>query len=433
MDNRVYAKYLKRIKSYPLEPCVPHNKFRAAVVIPALNESCFLPNTLKSLADNSVDNLQQIIVVVVVNSFAGAAPDKIEDNARVLKALRDKDQNFCRGLVPGENLFWIDANSSGFQISDKGGVGEARKIGFDNSLNALAWREDARPLLFCLDADTTVAPNYLEEVFKYFDSSTGINSGVVNFRHCAGGNEQENAAIILYELFMRYYVLGLRYAHSPYAHYALGSATVCTAECYVRVGGMRTRNGGEDFYFIQAASKFGQTGSITGTTVYPATRPSDRVPFGTGPKIRDIVEGHGLLFYNPAVFDQLKNVMALVERYEHVDDFVFLPEHLKEGLPEECSGFFEKYDFGKVWQKIFKNTRRDTEYLKAAFYTWFDAFRTLKFIHYLEGTFEQYHRSDALFALNSLLAYFNDFDIKEYHTLEQILEFLRYKPDICPK
>jgi glycosyltransferase involved in cell wall biosynthesis len=433
MDNRVYTKYLKRIKSYPLEPCVPRKKYRAAVVIPALNESCFLPDTLKSLAENSVNELKQTVVVVVVNSFPGAPADKIKDNALVLKTLRDKDQNFCSGLVPGENLFWIDANSSGCQISDKGGVGEARKIGFDNSLNVLEWQGCFRPLLFCLDADTTVAPNYLNEVFKYFDNSPEVNSGVVNFRHCTGANEQENSAITLYELFMRCYVLGLRYAHSPYAHYALGSATVCTAECYVKVGGMRPRNGGEDFYFIQAASKFGKTGSITNTAVYPATRPSDRVPFGTGPKIRDIVEGHGLLFYNPAVFDQLRNVMELVEKYDQVDDFIFLPEHLNESLSRECCGFFEKYDFGKVWQKIFKNTRRDTVYLKAAFYTWFDAFRTLKFVHYLEEVHEKYHRSEALFALSSLLVHFNDFDPPKYCTLEQILEFLRDKPDICPK
>ena len=71
----------------------------------------------------------------------------------------------------------------------------------------------------------------------------------MNFAHRSGKNDVEHAAIKIYENFMRYYVRGLEFAGSPYAFYALGSAIICRAEAYVKAGGMRARNGGEDFLF----------------------------------------------------------------------------------------------------------------------------------------------------------------------------------------
>ena len=82
--------------------------------------------------------------------------------------LRGGDENFCGGLKIGKELFWIDATSKKKQISKKGGVGEARKIGMDSCLQVLGEESLNEKLFFCLDADTLVSENYLSAAYKYF-------------------------------------------------------------------------------------------------------------------------------------------------------------------------------------------------------------------------------------------------------------------------
>jgi hypothetical protein len=48
---------------------------------------------------------------------------------------------------------------------------------------------------------------------------------------------------------------------------------------------MSRRQAGEDFYFIQKVAMQGRYGECRTTRVHPSPRPSDRVPFGTGPDI----------------------------------------------------------------------------------------------------------------------------------------------------
>jgi glycosyltransferase involved in cell wall biosynthesis len=386
MNKRVYEKYLKRSEIRCLEPLVPRNEFSGAVVIPALAEYDFLPETLKTLAKCEPAR-NSTIVVVVVNSSDETAAEKIAENEKTLDALRNEDADFCGGLVCGSELFWVDAASPGKQISPEGGVGEARKIGMDSCLQYFGLETLDEKLFFCLDADTLVSENYLTAAYEYFQENKNTQAATVNFSHRAGQTEAEHRAIELYENFMRYYVRGLEFAGSPYAFYALGSAIICRAEAYVRAGGMRARNGGEDFYFMQAVSKFGQCGVIENALVRPSARPSDRVPFGTGPKVREIANGHELLFYNPEIFKKLKTLLNTVNDLSEPETFRNLPEILTANCDAESRKFLEQNDFPNVWQKIFKNTKPQIPYLKKAFHTWFDAFRTLKYIHSCEKKF----------------------------------------------
>jgi len=391
MDKRVYQKYLKRSETRTLEPFAPKGQFSGAVVIPALSEYYFLPETLTSLAKcKPVSN--STIVVIIINSSAETSADKLAENAKTLAALRAGDTEFCGGLEIGKELFWIDATSAKKQISAKGGVGAARKIGMDSCLELFHQKSLTENLFFCLDADTLVSENYLSAAYEYFQKHTNIQAATMNFGHRAGENDIEHAAIEIYESFMRYYVRGLEFAGSPYAFYALGSAIICRAEAYVRAGGMRARNGGEDFYFMQAVSKFGHCGVIENALVRPSARPSDRVPFGTGPKVREIVDGHELLFYNPEIFKSLKVLLDTVNNLTEADEFRDLPTILSKHCGEEVQEFLNKYNFEAVWEKVFKNTKQETIYLKKSFHTWFDAFRTLKFIHFCENKYPRVSR-----------------------------------------
>lgn len=388
MDRRVYQKYLKRSETRTLEPFAPEKNFSGAVVIPALDEYKFLPETLSSLAKSN-PFANSTMVVIVINSSADTSAEKIAENEKTLKALRSADKEFCGGLEIGKELFWIDASSETKQISAKGGVGEARKIGMDSCLELFHQESLDEKLFFCLDADTLVSKNYLSAAYEYFPKHSKTQAATMNFAHRAGKTDIEHAAIEVYEKFMRYYVRGLEFAGSPYTFYALGSAIICRAEAYVRAGGMRARNGGEDFYFMQAVSKFGHCGVIEDALVRPSARPSDRVPFGTGPKVREIVDGHELLFYNPEIFKNLKILLNTVNNLKNPEEFRDLPKILLKNCDEETLKFLGKNNFAAVWKKIFQNTKQETIYLKKSFHTWFDAFRTLKYIHFCE---EKYPR-----------------------------------------
>jgi glycosyltransferase involved in cell wall biosynthesis len=386
MDKRVYQKYLKRSEIRPLEPSVPRGEISGVVVIPALVEYEFLPETLSSLA-KAEPSANSAIVVIVINSSPETPAEKVAENEKMLSALRKSDKEFCGGLETGRELFWIDANSANRQISEKGGVGEARKIGMDSCLELFEQDVLNDKLFFCLDADTLVSENYLSSAFEYFKKHKNTQAATVNFAHRAGKDAAEHAAIELYENFMRSYVNGLEYAGSPYAFFALGSAIICRVEAYVRAGGMRSRNGGEDFYFMQAVSKFGKCGVINDALVQPSARPSDRVPFGTGPKVREIVNGHELLFYNPEIFKNLKVLLDTVNNLTQAQEFKDLPRILSKNCDETTLEFLKQNDFEAVWERVFKNTKNETSYLKKAFHVWFDAFRTLKYIHFSEDKY----------------------------------------------
>lgn len=374
MSNSLLTKYLRKHASLrTLKPELPEYSYSGAVVIPCLAESENLPLTLASLSKCSPDSLRETMVLVVVNQAPECGPEKSADNQRLLSLLRESELHISEDM----NLFWIDAASPGYEIF-KGGVGAARKIGMDSALQYLC-REDS--LLFCLDADTLVEPNYLDAAYIFFKDNSA-SAAVCDFRHQNSENAAEQAAIIEYELYMRYYELGLKLAGSPYAYQALGSAIVTTAASYIKAGGMRVKNGGEDFYFLQALRKFGPVMTLDTTTVHPAARQSDRVAFGTGPRIRRIADGEHMIFHHPGIFYELRNVVTLVRA--NLDNPEKIPEYLESGA---SAGFFYENHFADSWTKILRNTPNSPDKIESAFNTWFDAFRTLKFVHYFETKF----------------------------------------------
>lgn len=359
-----YDSYLaKKGKIAGLQPKIPTQKYRCAVVIPSLAESESLPRTLKTLAANSELMLEDTIIIVVINRKPNALPKVITDNLETIELMK-------RMTMP--NLYWVDL------ITDHG-VGGARKTGMDTALQFLDWRHD--PLICCLDADTLVEADYLSVVSGTMNRLQHHPGAVVDFRHQIPTETALKSAVMEYELFMRYYVLGLRWAGSPYAFHSLGSAMICRADSYVRCGGMRERNGGEDFYFMQALRKLGPIGYIHGTTIYPAGRLSDRVDFGTGPRLLKMMEGIRQEFYHFGVFAELKRIMALLEEEITLE----LPA-LIDTLRPETVNFFHEHNFPASWEKIFRNTPKNQQARKNAFNTWLDGFRTLKLVHHLERT-----------------------------------------------
>jgi hypothetical protein len=354
---------------------VPDRFFFGAVVIPALAEFYNLPQTLETISRNPDHLLHDFLLLIVVNQRADASDAETADNQETLRSLPHWKQQY---RLP--NMFWIDAASSGLELPHKQGVGLARKIGMDLALKQLDF-SSGDPLLICLDADTLVQPDYLAAISSHFAATTAGGASIP-YRHRPASDQVGQSAIDRYELFLRTYVLGLQLAASPYAFHTVGSAMACRASAYVASGGMNRRQAGEDFYFLQQLFKTSGVADLSGTIVHPSPRASDRVPFGTGRSVGDMLADgeQRLLFYQPVVFSIVREWLSCLK--EHCgEDSVQLLKRAALISPVLCN-YLVQIGFKDAWSNLQKNNREKATLL-AAFHGWFDAFRTMRFIHEL--------------------------------------------------
>jgi hypothetical protein len=358
------------------------------VVIPVLAESDLLFGTLRSLSENPTEELEETLVICVVNNRTQphARPDQIDDNRKILAKLDGIVRGGGtltrqKGQPASLRLAFIDASSSGQELGPKMGVGEARRIGLDHGLRVLCQNNFPDGLLISLDADSTVAPNYLEAIGRHFAASDS-DAGVVAFAHPLPEDHKHREAMLLYELFLRYHELGLRVAGSPYALPTVGSTIVVRGTAYVAAGGMNRKEAGEDFYFIQQLVKTGWVSRIDTTTIFPSYRSSDRVPFGTGAAIGRFLGGDQAIrrVYHPQSYRLLGAWLDLVQNNLEADASDLLEDTTT--IAPELGQFLIKKDFKNTWPRLQDNAP-DLPGLVAQFHRWFDAFKSLKLIHHL--------------------------------------------------
>jgi len=367
-----------------------------AVVIPALAEYPNIIETLHSLALNSPEELKKTLVVCVVNNraFPNAKSDDIANNQKTLSLLDsllkkkniewidDKHSLWTEGIINSSiRLAYVDAASPGLELPEKAGVGLARKIGMDSSLSRMAWSEGERNILFCLDADTLVEPNYLLQVTRHFARRERL-AAVVPFAHRKSRDETIQDAIATYEAYLRYYVIGLKHARSPYAFHTVGSTIVSSAQGYAMARGMPKRLAAEDFYFLNKLAKLQPVGLVEGTTVYPSPRCSARTPFGTGKKVGQLIdrEGEDAFFYHPDVFSILGKWLIHIEKNTHQEGKNILVSTAE--IDPLLRVFLHDIGFVETWDKLKKNFPSQKNLLQQ-FHAWFDGLKTLKLIHYL--------------------------------------------------
>lgn len=362
-----------------------------AVIVPARAESAFLPRTLESVAANPPDALRRTLVVVVVNNppppaAQAAARDVViswnaeaADNCRVLEWLEANRSAFDFPMA------WIDAASPGRELPPRTGVGLARKLGCDTVLHQLASvipnriETPEKFILLNLDADAPVNRQYLPAVRNELLKS-GLPGGVTRYAHGDAPDPTGQAAIARYELYLRYYVAGLLWARSPYAFHTVGSTIVCTAAGYVAAGGFSSkRRAGEDFYFVQQLIKTGGVRRLLGAEVFPSPRVSSRVPFGTGPAVREILATGNAPYrvYAPAVFPILRDLIEGIRRNPMMEAAALL-----DTLGPEAAAFLAGRGFDTRWSR-FARQFTSPQHRVRAFHGWFDGLATVQFIHYL--------------------------------------------------
>lgn len=422
------SKYFKKQTLNPWKiELVKDQLFNNIIIIPALSELENIPKLLHSLSLNSTIYLAQTLIVIVVNNTVTTERNLVEENQKLLEYLRGFSKKNS-----SMNLSIVDVSSKGKEMPAKsGGVGYARKTGMDLSLKLFNYNSAQKKILISLDADCVVSENYLQTIVEDFNSKN-LHAAVVNFEHILPSDKNKRAAIINYELFLRYYILGLIYAESHYTHLSVGSIIVCDVESYVKVGGMNKRKAGEDFYFLEKLAKIDKINKVANATVFPSARISNRVPFGTGPRIKrfltSAVNEH--LLYSPKSFEILKEWLKIYnERIILGTSQKDISKIIKEteSLNSSLSSFLISNNFQENWNRILNNTKTDQQ-LQTQKINWMDGFRTLKLIHFLRDN--QFPNENMFTALNKLFTKMNlEFNFTTEETipaLEVQIEYLKF-------
>jgi hypothetical protein len=290
-------------------------KSRIHVAIPAMNEAAYLPATLSCLQDQQAPGVEvHLWICVNQPNHWWEDPEKNPiclNNRETLDFLSDRQWPNLHQTNPHRpdlrlpNLHLIDRSSPGRGWTGKDhGVGMARKTLMD-AIDL--WSAVPHDIILSLDADTEFGPNYLASVASLFHKHPTIMGLSNPYYHKLTGDEALDRAMLRYEIYMRHYAVNMWRIGSPYSFAALGSAIALPLRSYRKIGGMTAKKSGEDFYLMQKLVKAGQIIQHNTEMVYPATRYSDRVFFGTGPALIKGSNGNWESYpvYDHRLFDQV--------------------------------------------------------------------------------------------------------------------------------
>lgn len=405
MIPQIVNKYLKKYSIFGWE--IEHtglDSINNVIVIPVINEYDNIKTLLTSFLKTDNKYFPATLFLFVVNNSSAADENVKTENAKTLEYLRTiikRNMSVCdelqrKVIYSRLKIGVVDASTQDRKLPSRdAGVGLARKIGMDLALEVFNYNSHEKKILICLDADCKAEKNYLTTIVEDYNRRN-LSAAVINFSHELSTNEEQNLAIICYEIFIRYYVLGLKYAGSVYAFYTVGSIITCDYQSYIKAEGMNKRKAGEDFYFMEKLAKNVKVEHISGTTVHPSSRISLRVPFGTGQRIKRFLSHthNEYLLYNPASFRILKEWIKEFNfpAVKNANYYLSKADDIDENLFE----FLKNQNFSESWKKILKNSSSDEQAYKQKI-KWFDGFRTLKLIHYLrDSAYPMVNMFDAL-------------------------------------
>ncbi len=337
------------------------------VVIPSYREFKLF-YTLECLNKNEFDFKTEVIIVF--NAKTG-------EDEQILQMHLAQAKNSQQFTKPNLSFIPIIEHDLPPKIA---GAGLARKLGMDLALHRFNIINNPDGIIVSLDADTTCEKNYLQAIKDNFEKHTKAPGATVAFEHPISGNEFPKEiydAIVLYELYMRYYIQALRFAKFPYAYHTVGSAFAVRAWAYAKQGGMGLHSAGEDFYFLHKIIPLGDFFEIKNTRVYPSPRLSNRVVFGTGPAIRKIITEnmHDFDTYPLEGFEILK---PLFENHTKL----FAQNYKELNIHPLLEIFLAENEFDQALEKMRENSSTPETFSKR-FYGWFDAFRVLKFLNFI--------------------------------------------------
>jgi len=365
------------------------------IVIPICYESYESINTIFSKIDKSIS----VLVILVVNSPKNLKHKKYFDaNNRFINRLEVESiscntiSTNCKLLryIDKFDIYLVNKNSVGQQIDEKQGVGLARKIGCDIALKLYQKGNIKLPWIYSTDADVMLPRNYFSQVHQLKNDHSAI---VLDFEHVCV-NESMKKMQYLYDLKLRYYHAGIVYAGSQYDYIPLGSTLIANMYYYAQVRGFPKKNAGEDFYLLNKLAKIKPILYLKNVPKLKITsRFSNRVPFGTGPaltKIKELDNINDYLFYNPQCFELLRKWIEFLNNMWRDDQLIFDQPESKE-----LTSLFHWFNCHVVFDKSKKQITSKDRWQQFV-YQWFDAFKTLKAVHYFDRNLTRVNNKELL-------------------------------------
>lgn len=363
-------------------------RWNQVLVIPAYDES---PDAL-----NHLNRFQNLLLVLVLNhpdtDRDSTGNDALRSYLSTLQCVwMNRNASVCLRALPTSNHVLVVERADA--LPHKQGVGLARKIGCDLALALCASGNIASDWIHCSDADAILPKDY----FAASEAHLTAAALTYPFTHTQPNDNDEHAAIELYERYLRSYVEGLRRAGSAYAFHTIGSCIAVKAEAYAKVRGFPRRAAGEDFYLLNKVAKLGPVVTPSSHPVELSARLSGRVPFGTGPALTKLLANGQLqdtpLFYHPACYDRLAAVLTYVNTSgtptTSLRDF-------ETALTHHPKAFLIIKDLGlESFLRHAKRQCADKRAFATQFHQWLDAFKTLKFIHALTEDYPKLSASQA--------------------------------------
>ncbi len=362
------------------------------VVIPAMNEDQIL-NPLGALLDCNPTGCK-VEVIVVLNHSKTASDDVKVLNHMGARILKQWNRNESNDWLTFHTIFLEDVPA---KIA---GVGYARKVGMDEAVWRFNKIGNDDGVIVCFDADTYCDPDYLVEIELLFLDNPKCPAASIYYEHPVKGEVHEDfiySAIIDYELHLRYYLNAKRFTGHPHIYETIGSAMAVRNSAYQKEGGMNKRKAGEDFYFLNKFTSDPNFMELNDTRVIPSPRVSDRVPFGTGKAVGEIIGStESYETYH------LQSFLDLKLFFDHVIDFKDANEEtllsLYDNYPEPLKIFLKENKWLIEVKRLQKNT---VSYINFShqFFKWFNAFRIMKYVHecrkhegYADGPVEVFSR-----------------------------------------
>jgi glycosyltransferase involved in cell wall biosynthesis len=365
------------------------------VALPAMDEIAVIGHTLNCIRKQTYRNFHLFVCVNQPEVFhsAPAYSHVVESNRKTLEMLNSVND------IP---LTVIDRSSPGNGWQEKNhGVGWARKVLFD----AILEQAGSGDIVISMDADTQFGERYFESVvekFLQFPAAVALSNP---YYHPLSGDKELDRLMLRYEIYMRYYSLNMWRIGSPYGFTALGSAIAFAIDGYKKISGLAPKFSGEDFYLLQKLRKAGRVIHHNEECVYPATRYSGRVFFGTGPAL---IKGRAgdwssYPFYQPELFEK---ILLLYK------DFPLLFEQHRETVADD----FIRESFGTepqaLWDDLRKNQPDLTRFVHAC-HVKFDGLRVLQFLRYFH-----FKKAESTASANLLYDYLNTFHVNKGMTFK---------------
>ena len=341
------------------------------ISLPVKNELENIPNVLQCIKNQTFKNFELWLCVNQPDNWW-------QDEQRIIQCKNNQQTiSYLKSIkeIP-INILDYSSPGNGWK-GKKEGIGWARKVLMD----AIVEEASPQDIVISMDADTFFGPDYFSSVVQRFDECPKALGLLNPYYHKLEQDDELNRNMLRYEIYMRHYTLNLWRIESPYAFAAMGSIISFPVWAYKKVGGMVPKKSGEDFYFVQNIIKTGVLLRYNNTTVFPGTRYSDRVYFGTGPAlIKGKNNDWGSYPLYPA---ELFNKISLTYRS--------FPALFEKNIETPLDGFIEKtFGVKNIWKPLRDNFKNKEKFIHAC-HSRLDGLRILQ---YLKSNHHQSAESD---------------------------------------